>query len=424
MHRKGRELSALAAAFIIFIVFAIALTPSRAASAVAQQTQQPSAPSPVAKRVGAIKAISGNTITLAPDTGPQISVLVEDSTHIFQIAPGEKDLKSATPIHLSDLQPGDRILVAGKLSDDAASIEASAILAMKRSDVEAKQQAEREAWQHGVGGLVKSVDSTAGTISISVATTGGIKDVAVLVTTATTFLRYAPDSVNFADAMPSSLGQIKPGDQLRARGARSADGTQFAADAIVSGSFRNIAGTITSLDTASGTMTVMDLITKKPVTVKITSDSQLRKFPPETAQRIAIRLKGAAAQGGPPPDSPPPGAAGQSGPEGQRPGGAGQPAGPGSPAAAGGYSRPAGGQFDFQQIVNRMPAATLADFQKGDAVMIVSTESGESGKVTAISLLGGVEPILAAAPSNSQAMTLSPWSLGGEPAGGDADASP
>ena len=200
MHRKGRELSALAAAFIIFIAGAIALTPSRAASAVAQQTQQPSVPSPVAKRVGAIKAISGNTITLAPDTGPQISVVVEDSTHIFQIAPGEKDLKSATPIHLSDLQPGDRILVAGKLSDDAASIEASAILAMKRSDVEAKQQAEREAWQHGVGGLVKSVDSTAGTISISVATTGGIKDVAVLVTTATTFLRYAPNSVNFADA--------------------------------------------------------------------------------------------------------------------------------------------------------------------------------------------------------------------------------
>jgi hypothetical protein len=26
--------------------------------------------------------------------------------------------------------------------------------------------------------------------------------------------------------------------------------------------------------------------------------------------------------------------------------------------------------------------------------------------------LGGVEPILAAAPSGSQAMTLSPWSLG------------
>ena len=404
MPRKGREVLALAAAFIIFIAGAIALAPSRAASAVAQQTQQPPAPSPVAKRVGAIKAISGNAITLSPDTGPEVTVLVQDSTRIFQIAPGETDLKSATPIHLSDLQPGDRILVAGKLSDDGASLSASTVVSMKHSDVEAKQQAEREAWQHGVGGLVKSVDPTAGTIAISVATAGGIKDVALLVTAGTTFLRYAPNSVNFADAVPSSLGEIKPGDQLRARGARSADGAQFTADAIVSGAFRNIAGTITSLDATSGALTVMDLIAKKPVTVKITADSQLRRFPPEIAQRIAIRLKGAAAQPGPPPGSPPPGAtAGQSAPEEQH---------------------PAGGQADFQQIVNRMPPATLPDFQKGDAVMIVSTVGADSGKITAISLLGGVEPILAAAPNSSQTVTLSPWSLGSEAAAGNAGASP
>jgi Domain of unknown function (DUF5666) len=411
MHWKGRGVAALAAAFIIFIAGAIVSTPSRAASAVAQQTQQPSAPSSIARRVGVIKAITGSAITLTPDTGPEVTILVQDSTRIFQTAPGEKDLKSATPIHLSDLQPGDRILVAGKLSDDASSISASVIAAMKRSDVEAKQQADQEAWRRGVGGLVKSVDPATGTIAISVATSGGVKDVALLVTAATTFLRYAPSSVNFADAVPSSLGEIKPGDQLRARGARSADGAQFTADAIVSGSFRNIAGTITSLDAPASTMTVMDLIAKKPVTVKITTDSQLRKFPPEIAQRIAFRLKGAAAQGGPPPSSPPPAA------------GAGQ-SGVGSPAAAGGYSRPAGGQLDFQQIVNRMPPAKFADFQKGDAVMIVSAEGADSGKVTAISLLGGVEPILAAAPSNKQAMTLSPWSLGGEAAGGDAEASP
>jgi hypothetical protein len=400
MHWKGRGVAALAAAFIIFIAGAIVPTPSRAASAVAQQTQQPSVPSSIAKRVGVIKTITGSAITLTPDTGPEVTILVQDSTRIFQAAPGEKDLKSATPIHLSDLQPGDRILVAGKLSDDAASLSASAIVAMKRSDVEARQQADQEAWRRGVGGLVKSVDPATGTIAISVATSGGIKDVALLVTAATNFLRYAPSSVNFADAVPSSLAEIKPGDQLRARGARSADGAQFTADAVVSGSFRNIAGTITSLDAPSGTFTVMDLIAKKPVTVKITADSQLRKFPPEIAQRIAIRLKGAAAQGGPPPGSPPPGAgAGQSG--------------------AGGPSRPAGGQLDFQQIVNRMPPAKFADFQKGDAVMIVSTEGADFGKVTAISLLGGVEPILAAAPNNSQVMTLSPWSLGG-----DAVASP
>jgi hypothetical protein len=65
-----------------------------------------------------------------------------------------------------------------------------------------------------------------------------------------------------------------------------------------------------------------------------------------------------------------------------------------------------------------MPTVTIADLHKGDAVLIVATEgSGDGG--TAVTLLSGVEPILQAAPSASQAMMLSPWSLGGAP-GGDA----
>jgi len=70
-----------------------------------------------------------------------------------------------------------------------------------------------------------------------------------------------------------------------------------------------------------------------------------------------------------------------------------------------------GGPPDIQQILNRMPAASLTDLQKGDAVMIVSTQGDGSGTVDAIALLAGVEPILMAAPSASQAMMLSPWSL-------------
>jgi len=76
-----------------------------------------------------------------------------------------------------------------------------------------------------------------------------------------------------------------------------------------------------------------------------------------------------------------------------------------------------GGAPDLQQILSRMPAATLADLHKGDAVMIVATSGG-----TAITLLSGVEPILQAAPSGaSQAMMLTPWNLGGG-APGDAGA--
>ena len=104
--------------------------------------------------------------------------------------------------------------------------------------------------------------------------------------------RYAPGSVKFDDAKPSSLAEIHPGDQLRARGTHSEDGATFTADEIVTGSFRNIAGTVSAIDTSAGTMTVMDLASNKPVEIKLTGESQLRKLPQPMAQRIAIRLKG------------------------------------------------------------------------------------------------------------------------------------
>jgi hypothetical protein len=84
----------------------------------------------------------------------------------------------------------------------------------------------------------------------------------------------------------------------------------------------------------------------------------------------------------------------------------------------GGGSRQ-GGAPDIQQMLNRMPAVTLADLHKGDAVLIVTTLGSTTEGGTAITLLSGVEPILQAAPSGSQAMMLAPWSLGGAP-GGDA----
>jgi len=79
----------------------------------------------------------------------------------------------------------------------------------------------------------------------------------------------------------------------------------------------------------------------------------------------------------------------------------------------GGSSR-AGG--DFQQILSHMPPVTVADLRKGDAVLVVATE-GSAWASTAITLLSGVEPILEAAPNGSQAMMLTPWSLGGSPGG-------
>jgi hypothetical protein len=384
----------------------------------ARSNQQAASPSAVEKQVGAIKSIEGTTVTITTDSGSSAAVSVQPTTKIVRVAPGQTDLKTAVPVELKDLQVGDRVFVRWRASDTAQPVPALGIIVMKRADVDAKQEHDREDWQkRSVGGLVSSADPGSATVSISFTALGGTKTMAIHTTPKTVFRRYAPGSVKFDDASPSSLDQIKPGDQLRALGTRNAEGSAMEAEEIVTGSFRNIAGTIISIDAASNSVTVMDLLTKKAVVVKLSSQSQLRKLSPEVAQRIAFRLKAAAAgtsQTGN--TSAAPGAAPASG---NRPaGGAGagstppdaqQPGGAQSPGA--GSGRPGGGQVDLQQILSRMPAAPLADFQKGDAVMVVSTDSGNSG-VTAITLLGGVEPILAAAPSASQAMTLSPWSLG------------
>jgi len=352
------------------------------ASLAAQDTQ------PAAKVLGTIRSISGNTLTIASDSGSTATVRLQDSTRIVRTAPGAKDLGAATPITASDLQTGDRVLVRGGKSSDGNSLLASSIIVIKASDVAARQQQERDDWQkRGVGGLVTAIDPAAGTITISNSTLGGAKTATVHVTKDTIVRRYAPDSVKFDDAAPGTIDQIKAGDQLRARGTRNPDGTEWTAEEIVSGTFRNIAGTVITTDPSSNSLTVQDLATKRPVTLQVNSDSQLRNLPPTVAQRIALRLKRGA-----PPDT--------------RPNGDAPP--PATPENASGHPMRA----DFQQMLNRMPAVTHADLKKGTAVMIVATQGSANHEPTAVTLLTGVEDILTASP-NSAAMLLSPWNLGG-----------
>jgi hypothetical protein len=374
---------------------------SRATSAQIQEIQPPATSATNAKAVGTVKALSGNVMTLTTDTGSTVSVLVPDSTRMLRIAPGQKDLKDASRIQLQDVQVGDRILARGQPSDDGKSVVASSIVVMKESDVTAKQERDREDWQkRGVGGLVSKVDPGNGTITLSAPAVGDAKPVTIHLSKSTIFRRYSPDSVKFDDAKPGTLDQIVAGDQLRGRGVRSADGSELAAEEIVSGAFRNIAGTVVSIDAGNNTVSVMDLVAKKPMTLRVTADSQLRKLPSMVAQRIALRLRGGS------PDAAPITSA---------PGGSSSDAKPGQtmPGGNAGSSRP-GGPPDFQQMLKRMPAVALADLQKGDAVMIVATQGTTSTQPTAITLLSGVEPILSASPNSSRAaMLLSPWNLGG-----------
>ncbi len=385
-----------------------------------QAAQQPSAQAPAAARpVGTIQSISGNTITLTTDAGSDVTVQVQDSTKLVRIAPGQKDLKDATPIQLADMQPGDRILVRGKLAGDGKSVVAASVIAMKKGDIAEKQSRDREEWQkHGLGGLVNSVAVATNTINVALPSLGEKKIVAVHLSRDTILRRYAVDSVKFDDAKPAPLDQIKTGDQLRARGTRSADGTELTAVEIVSGTFRNIAGTISSIDASASAITIQDLVSKKSITVRITPESQLRKLPPPVAQRIAARLKGASTDAPSSATSANGGGPAASGVQSAR---SNTPMAGGSAFGGSGgmWRQGGGGTADLQQMINRMPAAALADLQKGEAVMIVATEGAANGQSTVITLLGGVEPILEASPKSSASTILSPWSLsngGGEAA--------
>lgn len=399
-----------------------------------------SAQTPVAKAVGTVKSVTATSLVLTTDSGAEQAVTFADSARIVRTVPGQTDLKTATPITISDIQVGDRVFARGQAGDGNAVV-ASSVIVMKQSDLAAKQQRERDEWRKGVGGIVKAVDPAANTITINNAMIAAGKPIVIHLSPQTAIRRYAPDSVKFDDAKPGTLDQIKPGNQLRARGTKNDDGTEFTAQGIITGAFRDIAGTVVSTDAANNTVTITDLATKKPVTVKVTADSQLRKLPPFVAMGIAMRLKGV-----------PPGAMG-AGARGQGAGGwagggqgngrgTGNPAGGATPAggnaSASGSGAPSGqggapggsggnwrgsggGTPDFQQMISRMPAVAVTDLNKGDAVMLEATEGSDASGPTAITLLAGVEPILTAAPAGTSAASiLSPWNLS-TPAGAGGD---
>ncbi|MGD0345110.1 MAG: DUF5666 domain-containing protein [Terracidiphilus sp.] len=345
----------------------------------------PGACAQVSRYLGSITAINGDTLTVKTDAGDVHQVQVPATAALKRVAPGQTDLSKAEPLVFSSLAVGDRVLVTLDPNATGGTPQAARIIAIKQADVAKKQEAENAAWNQGVHGLVKSVDATTGVIVVTTRMGPITKDVTVNTSAATVFKRYAPGSVVFDQAQPAPIGAIQTGDQLWARGTRNADGSALAADGVVSGSFRSIPGTVIATDTSASTVTVKDLSTKKPVTVRISADAQLRRLDDNVASMLAVRLKGNPAGGG--------GRAANGG------GGGGQRTfNQGGGAGA--------GRMDLESILERAPQIQLGALKKGDAVMIVATE--DASGLSAVKLLAGVEPLLEAPEA---ADLLSSWSL-------------
>jgi len=396
--------------------------------------------------IGEVTSIdsASKQIKLKSDDGAAYTVTLSDSTSFLRIPPGEKDLKKASKIAFTDLMVGDRALARGPLEEESKSVAARTVIIMTKGDLAQKHEQDQKEWQRrGIVGVVTALN--AANKEVTVNTRGRDSKTVSIDASAANFRRYAPDSVRFADAKPSSFTDLQPGDTVRALGDKNEDGTRLKAEELVSGAFETIAGTVDSVDPATGEVRITNLQTKKPVVVRTNQNSLLRRLDPAVAAMLARRLRpdssssgGAAAPGGggagARPEGAPQGARPEGAPQGARPegapqgppggggGGGGFRGGPGGPGGGpggglGGAGGPGAGGGDLQQILERMPQLSLSELKKGDAVIVSSSKGPGDSAITAFAFVAGVEPFLAAAPRTAGQVNLGSWNLdlGGGP---------
>jgi hypothetical protein len=381
--------------------------------AAALQAQTPSAAKLVAGEITAVDA-SAKQLKVKGDDGTGYNVALQDSTIFLRMPLGETDQKKAVRITLSDVHVGDRLIARGPLAADTNTVTVRTVITMTKGDVAQKHASDEADWQkRGITGIAAAVNPASKEIII---TTRGRDSRTMTVDAASAdFRRYAPDSIRFADAKPSSLAEVQVGDTVRVLGDKADDGTRVKAEEIISGAFETIAATVISADPSSGEVRLTNLKTKKPIVVKTTASTQLRRIDEQTATMLARRMRPQ-----PPGDAAPPAGASEpgassggrfSGPDGGTGGGR---AGRGF-----GGGRGPGASGDLQQVLDRSPQLVLAELKKGDAVIVSGAKAAEGAPITAFSFVAGVEPFLAAAPRSAGEVNLGSWNL--EVAGGAAE---
>jgi hypothetical protein len=336
---------------------------------------------------GDVTSIEAGKIVLQTKDG-MLDVTLTEKTIYKRVPPENPDPKAAVASSLSDISIGDKLLVTGIFGDVKTVLPARSVYLMTKSDIAQKQVKESERWaSRGISGRVAAVDQITKQIKVEVRGIGNMTTVVLTPKDDVKFRRYAPNSVKFSEAQPSTLNEVQAGDMLRAVGDRSADGASFSAEEIVTGAFRTVAGTVKTIDTAKNEVVITDAQSKKDITVELGSASTLKRFPEEMAQRMA----GAQASG---PGGVRPGPAG-AGTPGARPQGGppnGGQAGPGGPGGRG-----PGGARAIDDMFERFPDITAADLKTGEVIAVSSTRNMTPERITAIKLLAGVEPFLRAA---------------------------
>ena len=374
----------------VFAVFAvISLAGQLSASA---QSDDPSIKATtVFGKVSAINASAGQ-ITIKTAAGSVVVASVNEKTTYDRMPPGETDRTKAVKTSLTEITVGDGVVARGFVAADRKSVPAQQIIVVSQSDIAKKQEQERMEWRRrGVSGIVATLNPAAKEVTITSRSLAGVtQSIVIPITDKVKIRRYPPDSIpKYSEAKPSKFEEVKVGDQLRALGDKSADGTHVSAEQVVFGTFKIVGGTVTAVDAAANTITVNDLKTKQPMTIVLKPDSVVRRF---TMMFGGGMGQGAGAGGG----------GGAGAPQGQRPAGAAPPAqaqgqGPGAGAGAagpqGGGPRP-GGPGNMADLIERLPTIPIGDIKVGDMIIMSTLPGSDQNRITAISMVTGVEPLL------------------------------
>ncbi|MGH9903368.1 MAG: hypothetical protein ACRD68_16300, partial [Pyrinomonadaceae bacterium] len=204
--------------------------------AAATQTSAANAPRRVVGEVTAVDA-AARRVTVRTSAGASVTISLDEKAELLRTRPGVTTLDGATAVTLADVQIGDRVLARELAAGAQQIVTARQLVVMTKADIAEKQEREREEWRRrGVVGTVSAVNPETKEITLQLRSFAGPQAITVAAGGERIKIRrYAPDSVRFGDAKPGTLGEIKVGDQLRAKGERSADGARFAAEEIVSG---------------------------------------------------------------------------------------------------------------------------------------------------------------------------------------------
>jgi co-chaperonin GroES (HSP10) len=309
------------------------------------------------------------TITVKSDTGESVAFPYNEKSAFKKLPPGKTMMTDAVSVALTEIEVGDRVTAKKRMTPEGKIAPITLMIMMSKGDIAKKQELEREAWRtRGVVGTVGAVDAAARTVTLNLRTRGEAVAVKLVTGDKTVFRRYQPESVKFSDAKTSAIGEIKPGDQLRALGNRSEDGATYTAEQVVFGTFKTITVTIEAVDAEKKEIKVKQA-EGGPLTLMVSPDANLRQFP----SQMGAMFGGGGGQGG-----------------GERP--SGPPPGQGGPGGPGGQGRPGGPRgFDPAAMIDRLPPMQLADLKPGGMLLVLTTVGNDPARANAITVVSGIE---------------------------------